>query len=70
MTEEVPIHLVPSVAIGRALGVPTPVMEATVALASVVAGQDFSVTGWSLDHLGLTGLDRAALLDLLETGRL
>ncbi len=69
VTEEVPTHLVPSAAIGQALGVPTPVMQATAVLAGAVAGDDFSKTGWTLDRLGLAGLDRAALLGLLETGR-
>jgi opine dehydrogenase len=68
VTEEVPTHLVPSVAIGQALGVPTPVMQATAVLAGAVAGEDFSKTGWTLDALGLAGLDRSAILGLLEAG--
>lgn len=66
VTEEVPTHLVPSVAIGQALGVPTPVMQATAVLAGAVAGEDFSRSGWTLDRLGLAGLDRSAILGLLE----
>jgi opine dehydrogenase len=68
VTEEVPTHLVPSAAIGHALGVPTPVMQATAVLAGAVAGEDFSKTGWTLDALGLAGLDRSAILGLLEAG--
>jgi hypothetical protein len=43
-------------------------MQATAVLAGAVAGEDFSKTGWTLDALGLAGLDRSAILGLLEAG--
>lgn len=69
IAEEIPTHMVPAVSIGRQLGVDTPVMQATVALASAVAGVDFAEVGWTADRLGLGGLDRDGVLALLEHGR-
>ncbi len=69
ITEEVPTHMLPSAEIGDLLGVPTPLMRATITLAGAVTGEDFARTGWTLSRLGLAGLDRARVLALLETGR-
>ena len=66
VTEEVPTQLVPATQLARLLGVATPVMQATVALAGAVAGQDFAHEGWTLERMGLAGLDHAALAARLE----
>lgn len=68
ITEEVPTHLVPTIALAGVLGVETPLMSATVALASAVAGRDFARTGWTADRLGIAGLGRAGILRMLEGG--
>jgi opine dehydrogenase len=69
ITEEVPTQLVPACGIARVLGLRTPVMEATAVLAGAVNGEDYAVTGWTPRRLGIDGLDKPALLDLLQTGR-
>lgn len=69
ISEEIPTQMVPSASIARELGVATPVMDATTALASAVAGEDYAATGWTAAKLGLDGLDLAGILSLLETGK-
>jgi opine dehydrogenase len=69
ITEEVPTHLVPAIAIAGLSGVATEVMEATVTLAGAVTGEDFRRSGWTAERLGLAGLDRDGVVALLETGR-
>jgi opine dehydrogenase len=69
ISEEVPTQVVPSASIGRQLGVATPIMDATIALASAVAGTDYALEGWTAVSLGIDGLDADAIRALLETGR-
>lgn len=69
LTEDVPTQTVPAAALGRALGVPTPVMDAIVAFAGAMHGIDYWREGWNLDKLGLAGLDAAGIAALVETGR-
>ena len=68
IAEEVPTQIVPTCGIARVLGVPTPMMEATVALASAVAGEAFGQTGWGTERLGIACYGRTGLLRYLETG--
>ena len=68
ITEEVPTQLVPAACLGGMLGVATPVMQATIALASACTGQDFAGTGWTPERLGVAGLVPAGLLKFVETG--
>jgi opine dehydrogenase len=68
ITEEVPTQVVPAALVGHALGLATPVMDAVVNLASAIRGEDYWLTGWTLDRLGLAGLDAAAIARLLHNG--
>ena len=68
IAEEVPTQLVPAREIARLLGLPTPVMDATVALASAVAGEDYARIGWTLSKLGLDGIDPQTLARRLQHG--
>ncbi len=45
ISEEIPTQMVPSASIGRQLDVATPMMDATIALASAVAGSDYAAEG-------------------------
>ncbi len=65
ITEDIPMGMVPVAELGRALGVPTPLMDATIALASVMLGQDFRREGRNLTRLGLHGLTGEELLKQL-----
>ena len=69
ITEEIPTQFVPATLIGERLGVATPVIDAVINLAVAVTGDDYRTTGWTLERLGLEGLDRDGILDFLETGR-
>lgn len=69
ITEEVPTQLVPAAAIGRALGIATPIMDSAVNLAGAIRDEDYWQSGWTLERLGIAGLEKDAMRDYLETGR-
>lgn len=56
--EDLPTGLVPLSAIGAAVGVPTPTMNAVVELGNILLERNFWVEGRSLEKLGLAGLTR------------
>ncbi len=65
VSEDVPYSLVLASSIGREIGVPTPVIDSLVHLASVASGQDYWAQGrtladWDMAGAGLGGLRRAA----------
>jgi opine dehydrogenase len=68
ISEEVPTNLVPAAALGRLLGIETPVMDATISLSSAVAGANHAKDGWTLERLGLSHVTAASLPSLLESG--
>ncbi len=61
LVEDVGVGLVLWSSLGAALGVPTPLAGACIALASAVLGRDLRRTGRSLESLGLGGRDAAGL---------
>jgi len=69
LTEDVPTQAVPAAAIGRALGLETPVLDAIIAFANAMHGVDYRRLGWNLNMLGLEGLAPAQILNFVETGR-
>ncbi len=54
LTEDVPYLLVPVFGIGKKLGVPMPVTESIIRLASVIAGEDYLKTGRVLEGMDLS----------------
>jgi opine dehydrogenase len=48
--------------------VPTPVAQGLLSIASVVADRDLYAQGRTLENLGLAGLDRQQMTELLTTG--
>ncbi len=66
--EDVGYGLVAFSAFGRLAGVPTPVIDANVTLASAAMGIDFWKTGLTLDKMGLEGMDSATLLQRVADG--
>lgn len=68
ISEEIPTQMVPAAALGRLLGLATPVMDATISLSSAVAGQDFAENGWTLERLGLAKATAGGLISFLESG--
>lgn len=68
LSEDVPTQLVPAVALARVLGVPTPMLDATVNYTNAMHGCDYWQTGWNLEKLGLAGLDAEGIAALLSKG--
>jgi len=62
LTEDVPYGLAAWAALGEQLGVPTPTMRALVQIASATLGIDFWQIARTMKHLGIDGMDAAALL--------
>ena len=69
LTEDIPYGLAAWSQVGTQCGVETPILRALVELGSVVMGFDAWKAGRGLEELGLEGLDRAALAQLLRSGR-
>ena len=53
---------------GRWAGVPTPVAQGLLSVASAVTGRDLYAEGRTLEALGLHGLSRSAMATLLAQG--
>ena len=65
VSEDVPYSLVLASSLGREIGVPTPVVDSLITLASVASGRDYAAEGktladWGLDGAGVAGLRAAA----------
>lgn len=68
LTEDIPYGLAAWSRVGAQYGVETPILRALVELGSVVMGFDAWKAGRNMEDLGLAGLDRKALTQLLEKG--
>ena len=66
ITEDLPYGLVPTVELGRLLGMRLPVIESLVNLGSVVCGADYWHTGRTLESLGLARRSKADILALVN----
>ncbi len=69
VTEDVPCSLVPMSSLGRQLGVPTPVMDALIVLASAMHGRDYRAEGRTMEKMGIDGFGLKELR-LLAIGEL
>jgi opine dehydrogenase len=61
LDEDVPLAMVTMASVGRMIGVPTPVADAVIQLASTVRGVDYWKTGRTVEALGIAGMSPAAL---------
>jgi len=68
IAEDVPVGLMPMRAIGEAVGVPTPVIDAVIRLAQTLAGSDFAGDARTLERMGLAGMDAAQIKQTLAAG--
>jgi opine dehydrogenase len=66
--EDIGYGLVPMAAIGKLVGVKTPVMDALITLASTALGVDFRVAGLTLEKMGLAGVKPENLPKILRDG--
>lgn len=62
ITEDVPMGLVPMAEMAKIAGVPTPLMDCAILLASEIMEQDYRRTGRNLEAMGLAGLNKGGLL--------
>lgn len=69
LSEDVPTQAVPAALLGRALGVPTPTLDALVVITNAIHGIDYWTSGWSLERLGLAGLNREEILSFVQNGQ-
>ena len=68
MREDVAYGLAFLVSVAEWAGVSVPVARGLLALGSAICGKDFRATGRTLERLGLSELDRAAMRKVLEKG--
>ena len=68
ISESVACSLVLASSLGAATGVPTPVVDGLVDVASAMLGRDFGAEGRTLATLGLDGLDTTGLIGFARTG--
>ena len=54
--EDVPMSLVPMSSLGAMLGVPTPMIDIVIRLASIMNGKDYRAEGRTVERIGLAGL--------------
>jgi opine dehydrogenase len=66
ITEDLPFGLVPRSQFGQVVGVSTPLIDGIVSIGSIVCREDYWQTGRTLEKLGLGGLDRTAILKIVE----
>ncbi|MDR0355174.1 MAG: NAD/NADP octopine/nopaline dehydrogenase family protein [Deltaproteobacteria bacterium] len=68
ITEDIPVGCHVYQELGKKFGVPTPVVDSMVTLASVMAEMDFQATGYTLDHLGIGHMNKEEMLKYLKEG--
>lgn len=66
VTEDVPVGCRIYHELGKAFGVPTPIIDSMIVLAGAMIGKDFFKEGYTLENLGIAGMDRKTLLDYLN----
>jgi len=70
VTEDIPIGLVCWSQLGEQLGVPTPLMRATVEIGIAISGEDYWRTGRTLERCGIEGLSSEELIQYARTGEM
>ncbi len=68
LLEDVGFGLVPYAHLGRLAGVPTPAIDAVIALSSISLGSDFMNEGRTLASIGIEGVPPGQLQQFIETG--
>ncbi len=68
LTEDIPYGIATWSRLGAQYGVETPLMQAFVAVGSIIMGFDGWEKGRKLEDLGIAGLDKQALKSFLEIG--
>ena len=66
ITEDLPFGLVPRSELGDLVGVATPVIDGIVSVGSIVCREDYWKTGRTLDKLGLAGMSKDEIRNLVD----
>jgi opine dehydrogenase len=69
LAEDIPIGLVCWSQLGEMLGVPTPLMRATVEIGIAVSGDNYWETGRTMRRCGIAGMTAEQLCDYVRTGQ-
>src|SRR5712671_5090873 len=68
ITEDVPTGLIPMSALGAAVGVGTPAIDALIEVVRSMTGKDFAAGGRTLEHLGIGGMDTTQIGRVVDEG--
>jgi len=68
LSEDIPFGIVPMAYLGRMLGVDTPIIDSLINVASLINETDYWKKGWSLEKMGIEGMELKQLLDYVEHG--
>jgi len=68
VTEDIPIGAVMYSSLGKMLGVPTPISDALIAIASAVNETDYYKEGRTVERLGISGMSVKEINEYLEKG--
>ena len=69
VTEDIPYGYKPISLLGKAVGIKTTFIDAIIAIASAINKIDYMEEGYSLDELGLDGLDAKQIVKYIQTGQ-
>lgn len=69
ITEDVPAGLMPMAALGAAIAVATPAIDALITLVCAMTAKSFAAEERSLERMGLTGMDAKTIGRFVRTGR-
>ncbi len=68
-TEDVPVGCKVYHELGKQYGISTPIIDSMIVLAGAMLKKNYFEEGYSLEYLGIKGLDKETLLDYLNTGK-
>jgi opine dehydrogenase len=68
VAEDVPVGLIPMVALGKVAGVPMPAMQTLIDYTCLMTGDDYAENARTLERMGLAGKDAAAIRKVVEQG--
>jgi opine dehydrogenase len=69
LLEDIPMGLVPLVAIGKSLNVSVQRMETIIKLGEFILGKDLTTNGRTLEKIGLSEMTAGEIRRFIETGR-
>ena len=69
LTEDAPFGLVPWSSLGKALGIPTPTIDAVISLYNIIHETDWHKRGSTVKDLGLEGMDLESIKKYVKTGK-